>query len=156
MVGVLAAPGDRDALAALRGALNDAGPERREVGWNAAVALARQGDEEGSLVVSGLLLDRAALARLAGGSGAPGSGMTREEQDRVILSALASAGSMTHAMVWDKIRALQMGDPSPLVRRAAAAVLAERDRAAPVALPGPASPAGGLGPEASTTRDGVR
>lgn len=120
-IGQLAGAGDDAAIEALRRAMNVAGSERREVQWNAAVALARLGDEVGSGFVADTLLDRAALARLPadGAAGAAGQGMSVAAQDRLMLAVLAAAADIADPRVRARVKAIASDDPSPVVRRAA-------------------------------------
>lgn len=139
VVGILATKGDAAAIAALQEALSGDATGRREVGWNAAAALARLGDDQGSTVVASLLLDRAELAQLpAGTEGAMlQQKMPRSMQDRVIAAtltaALADGGRMTHPGVWAKIQELSEKDPNINIRKLAKALIARRnaDEAAP-------------------------
>lgn len=111
-VGELAQPGDAAAVDALRQAMNITGSDRREVQWNAAVALARLGDEQGSGFVVDVLLSPEALAKLPQATTGPAAEQTMSPaaQDRLMLSVLASARDMTDPRVWAKIADIAKGD----------------------------------------------
>jgi HEAT repeat protein len=120
-LGVLARGEDEGVIEALRRAMEPMEPRMREARWNAAVALARLGDAQGSRLVAGLLLDRAALSGLsAGESGADAQiKMPAAMVDRIMLATLESASVMTDAQVWDKIGLIAENDPSLPVREGA-------------------------------------
>ncbi len=101
-----------DVIAALRQAMNVVTTEQREVQWNAAVALARLGDEQGSAYVGDVLLNPEALAKLPQATSGPAAerSMTIATQDRLMLSVLASAGDMTDGKVWAKIKSIADGE----------------------------------------------
>jgi hypothetical protein len=111
-LGELGRADDADVIAALRGAMNATSTEQREVQWNAAVALARLGDEQGSRFVVDVLLNPEALSQLPMSSDGPGSQqlLSRGAQDRLMLAVLASARDMTDAGIWSKIQ--QIADNS--------------------------------------------
>ena len=129
-LGELADPNDQQVKASLHEAMASTGTEMREVVWNAAIALARLGDEQGAQFVATVLLDRQTLAQLPAGESAPAGQETlsRSLQDRVILSTLAAARTMTNPKVWDKIKQLADKDPNRAVQSAARQVLATRLR----------------------------
>lgn len=136
-LGKLAQPHDEAAIAALAQALNVVGSEGREVAWNAGVALAKLGDPRGVAMVTGLLLNREALAKLPAGETGPQAAelMSVGLQDRVMVHTLGnvmSSDGTTHTIhmkdpaIWDKIAELAEKDPSREVRRIAAALLERR------------------------------
>jgi len=137
VIGVLSRPGDEAAIKALRQGLGRTGQASREVQWNAAIALARLGEEDGGRVVAQVLLDRETLRKLA--SSDRDSQTTRQmrdaDQDHVILHTLAAvrgspgeaevmgALSMNSPQVWEKIRQLADSDPNMAIRNAASGLL---------------------------------
>ncbi len=138
-LGKLAEPDDAAAIAALAQAMEVVGSEGRDVAWNAGVALAKLGDRRGIAMVTGLLLNREALAQLpAGETGAEAAQlMPPSLQDRVMVHTLAnvmSSDGTTHTVhmkdsaIWDKIGELAEKDPSREVRRAAQALLDRRGK----------------------------
>lgn len=130
-LGSIADADDQRAVEALRAAASTgATVDRRDVVWNASIALARLGDEQASNFVAGVLLDRESLANLPAASpdGAASSRtLTPAVQDKVILSTLAAAGSMTHPVVWSRIAQLAENDPSLSIRKAAQQLLSSRE-----------------------------
>lgn len=127
-LGRVASRGDTAAMASLRQAMQRPDQAWREVRWNAAVALARLGDEAGGRWVADVLLNRQALSQLpaeAEGRGAQRL-MSEEMQTRVMLLTLASASAMTQAEVWDRIRTLAATDANPVVRTSAMQLLGGR------------------------------
>lgn len=125
-LGDLASPDDAEVVTALKAAMHN--DEQREAAWDAAIALARLGDDEAGDVVVDLLLDREALSKLAAAPsrvepGAPSA----VRPDQVILSTLTSAGSMKQERVWDKIRRLADNDPNPRVQTAAKQLVYARE-----------------------------
>ena len=129
-LGHLAQPDDLGVVKALKAVLDSATVEMREARWNAAVALARLGDPQGSRLVASLLLDRQTLSELpageTGGVPAHGQKMPQVMQDRIILATLASADTMNDPMIWDKIRQIADKDPSRPIRSAASQLLLRR------------------------------
>jgi HEAT repeat protein len=129
-LGALAPEADRDQVVpALHTVLARTGADMRDAVWNAAVALARQGDPKGASIVANVLFDREALSKLrvAANTGAdPQRGINAAEQDRVILSTLLATGEMTDERVWDKISQLAEHDPNPRVRTEAQSALDRR------------------------------
>ena len=119
-LGELAETNDESATAALRDVLERGSSDMRDAAWNAALALARLGDEKAARIVAGVLLDRDALVEVAQ--------LKRGMQDRVILSALSVADDMTDPKIWDKIRRLAADDPNLRVRSQALNLLARRDK----------------------------
>jgi hypothetical protein len=109
------------------------GEKQRDLSWNSAVALARLGDEAGSRFVVSVLLDRAALAKIAVDSTqirpgeTAGTTLPTNVQDQVILSTLAASVTMREPLVWEKIADLGKNDPSFAVRKAAAMVIERRE-----------------------------
>ena len=128
-LGALADRGDIEVMAALREAMEGVGLEQREVQWNAAIALAKLGDEMGGRIVAEVLLNRHALAEMpAAESGRLAlQKMNTGMQSRVILTTLAAAEKMTDTFVQDMIRQIADNDPSPGVRAAAKSLLMRRD-----------------------------
>jgi len=124
-LGELARREDAAVIPALRAALSQVGGSRRETIWNAAVALARLGDGQGTGIVADVLLDRTALAQLpadpsrTAGNEQIGTGM----QDHVILSTLSAARDMTDPKIMDKIKYLAVKDPNPRVRKEAQSLI---------------------------------
>ena len=127
-LGELATAEDEDVRASLQEALESAGPARRNVRWHAAISLARLGDERGTAVVAGKLLDRDQLAREA--DGVTGDAAKRQmqsiTQDDIMLGALMFAADYTGDEIFDKISRLAESDPSPNVKKAALKVLLVR------------------------------
>lgn len=144
VIGVLSLRGDARSLAALHEAVGRVGPSSREVQWNAAIALARLGDDGGSRVVAGVLLNREALAKLPATELGPNAqqAMRATDQDHVILHTLAAvpgyAGSVSDAIapgmdsqiVWDRIAQIADSDPNMAVRKAAISLMNEKKRGA--------------------------
>ncbi len=116
-------------LAALHEALGNPIMARREVAWNAAIALARLGDPLGERFVAEVLLDRTALSQLAARDSGPGveQKLAPAMQDRLILSTLSAAGDMTSGDIWAKIKDLSQRDASTAVQSAARQLLLARD-----------------------------
>jgi|GEM_PF-2551925 len=109
--------------------------DRQEVIWNAAVALAKLGDQRGEQFVVNVLLNREALAKVVDPAPRPGSASSPDGQylsptmqDRVIFSTLASAPKMQSSVVWDKIRQLADNDPNPAVKSAAKQLVHSHDQ----------------------------
>ena len=124
-IGQLAQPNDANVVKALHEAMILVGADMREASWNAAVALARLGDERGSQLVGGLLLDRQQLAKLP--SAAPHranqTGLSLVDQDQIIQSTLLAAEPMTHRIVRDKIQQIADNDPNMALQTMAKNVL---------------------------------
>lgn len=130
-LGALAQPDDAQVVASLREAMGTSDPARRDVRWNAAVALARLGDSRASQFVAGLLLDRQALAQtnqITADGAMTHRTLTPAVQDKVILSTLAAAGSMTDSVIWGKIGELAENDPNMTVRKAAQGLLQQYEQ----------------------------
>lgn len=129
-LGELAQPGDEATITALRQAMNILSSERREVQWNAAVALARLGDAQGSAFVAEVLLDPQALSKLPQAMDGPAAETTMSpgSQDRLMLSVLASAPDMKDERIWAKIQLIADGggDYRLGVRKAALELLSKR------------------------------
>jgi HEAT repeat protein len=127
-IGELAERGDAAAIEGLKGALQALGPESREVHWNAGVALARLGDEQGAGIVADVLLNRKALAEMSAGETGPAreQRMPPDMQDRVILSTLAATPGMTDERVWIRIQQLADHDPKVKIQSAASQMLMQR------------------------------
>jgi hypothetical protein len=130
MLGLLTTPNDSQAISALRAAMATTGSDRQEVGWNAAVALARLNDLLGSQRVAQVLLDRHALSELIVGGSGPGSHekLSVDQQTRVILSTLAAAEGMNDPHVWARIDELSESDPDRGVRHEARKLILARER----------------------------
>ena len=96
--------------------------------WNAAVALARLGDDQGIQFVVHVLLDRSALSQMpAAESGqAAQQNMAGPTVDRVMILTLSAAVHMKDPLIWDKIQEIADNDPSGVVRNAALQVLRHR------------------------------
>ena len=128
-LGQLARPGNDDVIEALRDAMQTTGSAMREAQWNAAVALARLGDRNGSGLVVNLLLDRQALSQLPAGE----SGSAVQEKmagpmiDRIMVATLAGVAQASDPVIWDKIRQIADKDPNASVRNAALNVLAKNE-----------------------------
>ena len=133
-LGVYAKPADPGVLKALQRAM-DSTSGNREATWDIAIARAKLGDSMGSAVVTDLLLDRKALARLpaevggSGGSGGLGHTLEPAQQDRIIIYTLSAAPAMTDPQVWAKIRHLSEKDPNRRVRTGARQKLDEHEAA---------------------------
>ena len=124
-LGQLAQPNDANVVKALHEAMILLGADTREASWNAAVALARLGDERGSQLVGGLLLDRQQLAKLppAEPRHADQAGLSLVDQDRIIRSTLLAAGPMPHRIVRDKIQQIADNDPNMALQTMAKNIL---------------------------------
>lgn len=135
-LGKLASPGDAQVIAALRQAMGPVDLALRESRWNAAVALARLGDADGSRFVATVLLDRAALAQLPAAETGPDTQKTMPPGtvDRVMLATLKAADTMTDPAIWDKITQIADHDPSLPVRQEAYRLL-QAPRPAPAGPP---------------------
>jgi len=126
-LGSLGSPDNASVMEGLRAAMNSDGLAMREVVWNAAVALARLGDENGAKFVVNVLLDRPTLAKLPSGEeGGTSRTLSRDKQDLVILSTLAATPKMPQAIVWDKIKSLADNETNRAVRSAARQLLAAK------------------------------
>jgi HEAT repeat protein len=101
-----------NARAALRAALSDA---VEDVRWNAAIALARQGQGDAAPVLS-RVLDRPYLDKV--------EGLGPEQREDVLLQAIAVAPAVKEASVQEALARLREGDPSLKVREAARKALA--------------------------------
>ncbi|MCC6581644.1 MAG: HEAT repeat domain-containing protein [Phycisphaeraceae bacterium] len=130
-LGAIAEVEDAQTLAALRQAMTATGLERREIVWNAAVALARLDDALGVQFVVEVLLDRQALAResAVNDQGASEAALSDTAQDRIMLRTLEASAYMLDLKVWDKINDLASRDRSRVVRDAARELLRRRDAA---------------------------
>lgn len=93
-----------------------------DVAWNAAIALGRRGDARAADALLELL-DRSHVAKAAGD--APDA-MSMEQQDEVLLQAVAAAQKTPDARLDGRLEALRDSDPSPKVREAAGTALASR------------------------------
>jgi HEAT repeat protein len=118
-LGALRSPESR---AALEAALEDA---TADVRWNAAIALAREGDEAANPILL-QMLDRKQL------SGTPG--ITPEQVEEALLQAVAATPGVHDAGVTGAVERLWRSDPSLRVREGARAAL---DGGAPSASPAP-------------------
>ena len=127
-LGELATAADPDVQPALREALGSTRLARREVRWYAAIALARLGDERGTAIVAGTLLNREQLAREVDGitGDAAKRQMHPNTQDDIMLGALMFAADYTGDVIWDRISRLADSDPSRRVKKAALKVLLGR------------------------------
>ncbi|MCE9589112.1 MAG: hypothetical protein K8S99_01145 [Planctomycetes bacterium] len=137
VIGVLCEAGDPVALTALREGLTRMGQGGRVVQWNAAIALARLGEEDGGRVVAEVLLNREALAKLPSSDlgGETRQSMDSADQDHVILQTLASvpgsesvAGDarvdgMKSELVWNRIRLIADSDKNLAIRNAAVSLV---------------------------------
>jgi HEAT repeat protein len=141
-LGVLAKADDQATLDALHQAMTSTDLALRDSRWNAAVALARLGDEQGSRFVAAVLLDRKALADQPafdeapeGQQGSPANWqqqrMSLSQQERLILATLASASDMTHPDVWTKIEQMAETDPSLAVKKRAQQLLRDHQQGQP-------------------------
>lgn len=128
-VGFLSQRGDESSIAALRGAMGNTETKYREVKWNAAIALARLGDEGGAKFVADVLLDRKALSQMsAGEEGAElAINMPVGMQDRVILRSLGSAEAIDHPAVWQKVRELSTQDANKAIQKVARELTIKKD-----------------------------
>jgi HEAT repeat protein len=118
-LGALPSPETR---AALEAALGDA---VEDVRWNAALALAHEGDAAARPVLL-QMLDRSQLAR------APG--VTPEQEEEALLQAVAAAPRLADADVKDALERLRRADSSLRVREAARVAL-QGEAAAPSPAP---------------------
>ena len=138
-LGEFAMPEHEYVVPALARVLEGEASGRRDVRWNAAVALARLGRHQprgehatqvakGSRIVAHLLLDREALALQRDGvvGDRANSPMAAGTQDYVILSTLLVAKDYTDDAIWDKIERLASEDQSRRVQTAARQRLLER------------------------------
>ena len=141
-LGMLITPEDREVLDSIRRAMANSGPQRRDVYWNAAIALARAHDPEGSAFVARVLLDRAALSRLPAPSarGPADRLLSADEQDRVLLLTLAAATIMPAPVIHDKVRQIADKDPNLTVRKTAAHLLGHWGRRGQGTRPADAMP----------------
>ena len=119
VAGDWATPDDAMMIATLRAALQDTAGRTDDTYANAAIALARLGDANGSAIVANVLLDREALAKIAKSQTI---GQLHERQvgamvDRMLLTTLASAEKMPAPCVWEKIKALASDDTSLPVKK---------------------------------------
>ena len=131
-LGHLATAQDAEVVAALAGALDSATSDRRYVGWNAAVALARLGDRRGAQLVADVLLDRAALsAESVVATDGDDDPMLAQTLEDILLRTLMAARRMTDPLIWDKIKELSQSDSSRRVRILARQLVLERDRSGP-------------------------
>jgi len=127
-LGALASGKDRAVLETLRWALEHGEAGRRIVAWNAAIALARLGDEEGNARVANLLLDRQALSELSAQTGGGPGTLDRVRVDHILISSIAAAEEMTSERIWSRIRTLAHEDQSLKVQNAAREVLLRKGR----------------------------
>jgi len=118
-LGELASPQDQSVILALHVVLEHSDSDMRDAVWNAAIALARLGDEKGSTIVATVLLDRKALTQIAD--------LDTGMQDRVMLSTLLVAKDMTDPRIWDKIKQLAAQDSNPRVQAQTRGLLMLRD-----------------------------
>ena len=132
-LGSLAGPADPGVVDALVKLLDSDAADDREASWDAAVALARMGDDRASGIVADLLLDRRALEQLPADTPAASGGgsLTRatigpSKQTMILLATLSAADRMTDPRVWDKINRLADSDSNVAVRTAAAQMLLQR------------------------------
>lgn len=139
VLGYVAGKDDGDAVAAVRRAMARDGRENRGVVWNAAIALARWGDELGSQLVAAQLLDREALSKLPAEEGVtsirsngrttatPGGLMPADQQDMILATTLAATDKMSDPAVWSRVRRLAENDPNKVVRSMAQTALDRRE-----------------------------
>ncbi len=99
-------PGD-EAASALRQALADS---TEDVRWNAALALARRGDDAAGPVLLGML-DRAHLEAV--------TDLSAEQREEAVLQAVAAAAGIPGPEVRAALERLRDGDPNLKVREAA-------------------------------------
>jgi len=127
-LGALASEADAEIVQALRDAMLTTDGQSRDLRWNAAVALARFGDEQGSIFVAEVLLNREALAKLPAEE--TGAGATRDmpeqAQDQVIWLTLHAVDDMTHPAVWDKIEWLSEHDKNAAIKQKAGQLLDQK------------------------------
>lgn len=126
-LGELTLPGDQAAIRSLRAAMEVTGSAMREAQWNAAVALARLGDAQGSGLVAALLLDRGALEQLPmiDDSGRVQQRLLNGDQiDKIIVRTLQASAAMKDPAVWDKIHQIADKDTNVTVRKTAKQALA--------------------------------
>lgn len=129
-LGAMAVADDEQTKVVLREMMTSTGAADREARWNAAAALARLGDEQGTRVMAHLLLSREALARL-GGPGDP-SAISKPGQTRIILASLGTLAIATDVIdpqVWASVRLLASDDPDITVRKQARQLLDGRSTA---------------------------
>jgi len=105
-----------EAREALRAALDDA---VEDVRWNAAIALARQGDAAAGPVLA-RVLDRSYLEKV--------EGLAPEQREDVLLQAVAVAPAVRDAAVQEALVRLRDGDSSLKVREAARKAIEHRGR----------------------------
>jgi len=136
-LGKLARPDDVQAVEALARAMQVVGTIHRDISWNAGVALAKLGDPRGVRMVTHVLLNREALAKLPEGETGPRASqpMSAAMQDRVMIHTLANVISgegesmilhMDDEALWNKISELADQDSSREVRRLAGILLERR------------------------------
>jgi HEAT repeat protein len=101
----------------LQDALTDAAEDVR---WNAAVALARQGDSAAAPVLL-QMMDRSHLARV--------EGITPEQREEALLRAADAAATLTNAELRTALEGLRDSDPNLRVRQAARQALEGPQRA---------------------------
>ena len=127
VLSVLAEPADRDVIAVLTSLL---GSHEGEVGWSAALALARLGNAVGKLTLLDLL-DRSFWESGQRYQTADEDGtvlryrMPEERIVRNLVTAIEAAATLSDPEVWDMIDRLRK-DPRPSVRARATEILALR------------------------------
>ena len=129
-LGHLGRPENLEVVEALAGTIDPTASDHRDVVWNAAVALARLGDERGLDFVIEVLLNRKALSRLSAKVAGPGSidAMSSPQQDRVMTTTIGAAAKIDDPRLWQKLEQIAEEDPSRSVRQAAAVMLGRRPR----------------------------
>jgi HEAT repeat protein len=88
-----------------------------DVGWNAALALARR-QEPAAVPVVARMLDRSHLASVPG--------LTPDQADEVVLQAVAAAAALGDASLRAPLERLRDSDPDLKVREAARVALGGR------------------------------
>ncbi|MDX1682396.1 MAG: HEAT repeat domain-containing protein, partial [Phycisphaeraceae bacterium] len=128
-LGALADAGDTQVIEALQAVMTDVEVTTREVKWNAAVALARLGNEGGASFVADVLLNREVLATLPtdDGDGATNETLSRVTQDRVIASTLEAIRDVDSPPIEAALKKLAAEDPQRAIKVAARKILNERE-----------------------------
>jgi hypothetical protein len=126
-LGNIASGDDADVVEALKLALNDTDPQRAELVWNAASALARLGRVEATPTMMKLLSrDELAKVRVWDREDPKRAGfrtLTDLEQQRFLTNAMQSAAKLNVPEVQAQLKKIAQSDPSMRVRAMAVEVL---------------------------------
>jgi hypothetical protein len=126
-LGNIAKPDDAAVVEALTQALNETDPQKAELVWNAASALARLGREE-AVPTMMKLLNRDELAKMRvydreDAKRADFRGLTDLEQQRFLANAMESASHLKVPEIQAQLKKIADSDPSMRVRAMAVEVL---------------------------------